>query len=884
MNPLPNSAPPKKSAKRKLFDDGPAAERLCLESPESKLLQVALTTFMGVNNNFLWIHPENCGELFNERFNRELPGEHFLQMGEFIYPVKTTKAVAPAFIAMHPALTCESAMMKIAHAVEVSPVYKKNCSVRICTRILFEIDYQACKAEKPFFLEASKVRQLLRNQLFDCPVKPHQTYFFSYPDLGLFKVLVKNSDIGSGSASPPTSLNFLGTSTRLDFQPRRNSSICLIEPITPSKPPRGHFNVSLEDRSDRLCEWPTQDDEQAQQSHSFVRAVNKRGCPPLSYVVDLDSLATRMLKQFNDTLLAPGMGLSLTAQQRQDPSLYLELESLELHESLHAACHSSNGPAPYAYAKGIYLIENVEMLFKTKLPELLLVRGAIQKAKSIKLTVQEVIGFQKREIFGSPRKQWISTEEISKALQRMSGGVVDKQVLALQLPNGPCIVQIKKGKALSKQSPHSCRWAVDDTTKILLDSYDAAEVGIIPSLTPRTISLLILSITCKKYAENKLPQPSLAELKTAFELHRQTIFSQPFVIGQSLYWEYSGYLWKIETHSALPVGKRLADKSPWLGVVKKETGLKIRNVKLSKNLLLQGGLTSIKAIDDALNQISLGGLTLPIKEAIRTILIGHSPLTEQLQRPSMRPPKGLLMYGPPGTGKTALARELAQLLGCPKERIKWLAGSEILNMWLGESERKVRELFQPAQDASKKGGKNELYLIFIDEIDSILGSREEKSGNSARNSIVNQILSLLDGLIKSNNVLLVGTTNRKDMLDPAALRPGRFDLQVEFSLPDTAGREEIFEVHMRPLKELNIVDTNIRLHTLAEKSEGLSGAQIEAVVIEASNYSVVRLAALNLPAEEITTHPTGMITQEDFEQAISKLFPKTKTEPPSYVS
>jgi transitional endoplasmic reticulum ATPase len=191
----------------------------------------------------------------------------------------------------------------------------------------------------------------------------------------------------------------------------------------------------------------------------------------------------------------------------------------------------------------------------------------------------------------------------------------------------------------------------------------------------------------------------------------------------------------------------------------------------------------------------------------------------------MESPKGVLMYGPPGTGKTLLAKAVANEA---KSNFISVKGPELLNKYVGESEKGVREVFEKAR-------ANAPTVVFFDEIDAIAAERGgggSDAGVSER--VVSQLLTELDGLEELEDVVVVATTNRRDLLDEALLRPGRFDQHIHVTPPDTAARVKILEVHTRDRPLADDVD----LTALAERTEGFVGADIEAVCREAAAAAV----------------------------------------------
>ena len=189
------------------------------------------------------------------------------------------------------------------------------------------------------------------------------------------------------------------------------------------------------------------------------------------------------------------------------------------------------------------------------------------------------------------------------------------------------------------------------------------------------------------------------------------------------------------------------------------------------------------------------------------------------ERMGIKPPTGILLYGPPGCGKTMIAKAVATEAGANFISVK---GPEVLTMWVGESEKKVREIFRRAKQVAPS-------IIFFDEIDSLAPRRGMSMGSKVTENIVSQILTEMSGLEDMHNVTVMAATNRPDMMDPAILRPGRFDRQVLVQAPDEKARNEIFRVHTKAMPLAKDVD----IKKLARDTDGYSGADIEAICREA---------------------------------------------------
>ena len=232
------------------------------------------------------------------------------------------------------------------------------------------------------------------------------------------------------------------------------------------------------------------------------------------------------------------------------------------------------------------------------------------------------------------------------------------------------------------------------------------------------------------------------------------------------------------------------------------------------------------------------------------------PLSEPelFTRLGIDPPKGVLLYGPPGTGKTLIARAVANEVDAYFDTI---SGPEIVSKYKGQSEERLREAFNRASE-------NAPAILFIDEIDSIAGARDDDA--DMENRVVAQLLTLLDGLENREEVVVIGATNRVDAIDPAIRRGGRFDREIEIGVPDEQGRREIIDVHTRDMPLAEDVD----LDDLAGRTHGFVGADIDSLTREAG------MAALR--RREETTAEETTVTTADFEEALTGVEPSAMRE------
>lgn len=247
----------------------------------------------------------------------------------------------------------------------------------------------------------------------------------------------------------------------------------------------------------------------------------------------------------------------------------------------------------------------------------------------------------------------------------------------------------------------------------------------------------------------------------------------------------------------------------------------------------------------------IGGLE-HVKQELKEAVEWPLNHPEAFKRLGVSPPKGILIYGPPGTGKTMLAKAVATE---SESNFILVNGPSLLSKWVGESEKAVRKIFEKARQTSPT-------IIFFDEIDSLAPRRGIGSDSRVTERVVNQLLSEIDGLEALHDVVIIGATNRPDILDTALLRPGRFDRIILVPSPDTKAREEIFKVHTKNMP----LAKGINIKKLAETTEGYVGADIEAICREAA---IMRLRK-DMNAKEVGA--------DNFEEAMDKVKPSSTKE------
>jgi transitional endoplasmic reticulum ATPase len=261
---------------------------------------------------------------------------------------------------------------------------------------------------------------------------------------------------------------------------------------------------------------------------------------------------------------------------------------------------------------------------------------------------------------------------------------------------------------------------------------------------------------------------------------------------------------------------------------------------------------------------NVGGLRTEVQR-VREMIELPMKHPEVFQKLGIEPPKGVLLYGPPGTGKTLIAKAMANESGA---NFFSIAGPEIMSKYYGESEQRLREIFEEAN-------KNTPSIIFIDELDSIAPKRSEVTGEVERR-VVAQLLAMMDGLKERGQVVVIGATNRIDAIDPALRRPGRFDREIEIGVPDRNDRVELLQIHVRNMP----IDEDVDLESLADRTHGFVGADINALCKESAMKALRRYLPDLGTEDEIPPEIVEKmsVSDDDFEEALKGVEPSAMRE------
>ncbi|CAG2254590.1 NSF [Mytilus edulis] len=298
--------------------------------------------------------------------------------------------------------------------------------------------------------------------------------------------------------------------------------------------------------------------------------------------------------------------------------------------------------------------------------------------------------------------------------------------------------------------------------------------------------------------------------------------------------------------------------------------------------------TSIINPDWDFNKMGIGGLDSEFSAIFRRAFASRVFPPEVVEQIGIKHVKGILLFGPPGTGKTLMARQIGKMLNAREPKI--INGPQILDKYVGESEANVRKLFADAEEEEKRCGSHSgLHIIIFDEIDAICKARGSVAGNTGvHDTVVNQLLAKIDGVDQLNNILVIGMTNRKDMIDEALLRPGRLEVQMEIGLPDEYGRTQILNIHTTTMRENGKMAPDVEIKELATMTKNFSGAEIEGLVKAATSTAMNRLIKAS---SKVEVDPEAMekilVTRKDFlhalENDVKPAFGSSKEEFEKYI-
>ncbi|KAF4115991.1 vesicle-fusing ATPase [Onychostoma macrolepis] len=354
--------------------------------------------------------------------------------------------------------------------------------------------------------------------------------------------------------------------------------------------------------------------------------------------------------------------------------------------------------------------------------------------------------------------------------------------------------------------------------------------------------------------------------------------NQGFTVGQQLVFSFCDKLFGLVIKDIEAMDPSILRGEPASGKKQKiETGLLIGNSQVifekseSSSLTLVGKAKTKEARQTIINpdwnfeKMGIGGLDREFSDIFRRAFASRVFPPDIVEQMGCKHVKGILLFGPPGCGKTLMARQIGKMLNAREPKI--VNGPEILNKYVGESEANIRKLFADAEEEQKRLGANSgLHIIIFDELDAICKQRGTgASSTGVHDTVVNQLLSKIDGVEQLNNILVIGMTNRPDLIDEALMRPGRFEVKMEIGLPDEKGRLQILNIHTAKMREFNLLCGDVDVKELAAETKNYSGAELEGLVRAAQSTAMNRhIKATSTVEVDMERAEKLQVTRTDF--------------------
>jgi hypothetical protein len=695
-----------------------------------------------------------------------------------------------------------------------------HCLATISFEMMFHDGYNAITGDHAAF-ELSELRSDCQRQLADKYISLGQHLLLDTPS---GRVKLTATDVELQNVSSTASWGIIDATTKIHFKPRGGSPISIAHQCEYDRNAKFNFKVSING------------DEEGR----------SRGLLPLSY----DALEASVVKALSGNKLHKNQKYSITSEGHRLSITFLgpKRPTVEPHSHYIKSYLYAENPIRFTTGRSIVLLRNDSHIAKELTAE-------IYAAERVEGNTQ-LIG------------KYIDAKELETSFRQAQAEFYAGENLAIQLAAVKVHLKIKSALPLGTVAAREPKgwqhkWSLTAESKISLTTSAAVRWKLMNSLEAVEAGSVSVAIYYK--SENPLILNE-SDMRRAV----QSALTKGIARNSTFSIRLAGHNFEAKIID-FDYAKKEGRQAPLEVLGKLQEGTTIKLINSSLNFALISTTSSTDSIA-LLKQMGLGGLSEAGKRVVSKIVSQRSSsLKVEWERRSSHPIKGILLYGPPGTGKTFLARCIPALLGCGDSHVIQISATEVLSKWVGNSEENIRNLFAPARQAATNfENKGQVVVLIIDEIDGILPIRSDSS-NSHRNGLVNEFLSQMDGLKELNNIVIVGTTNRLDQLDPAVRRPGRFDKIIEIKAPDCADRLEILEIHIAAMQKQGLLAPDVILKVIAQKTKRFTGADLRGLVQEAVGYTMERLQRLDNLGEKVSDHPEGLTNMADFEAALTAI-------------
>jgi ATP-dependent 26S proteasome regulatory subunit len=793
--------------------------------------------------NCVWMNAQDIGKYFQAKNTEQPP---FARIANRVYAIVAKSWVKPGEIAVSPV-----------QYEEVSPVINNDDTV-IVTPYRQDSEYQRDLSKAKFILQPQAVlnseeSSSVSKNILD--VEDIKKYFLNHYTDQIFKegqsihCTINNREynatfISGESKDTPRNKHYFSAirgTTDLFFETVEWAPSILTEKKVPEFSPVFRFDVSVEGLDNY---------------HDTTR--------PLIY--NVEKFEKQVREALENKWLVPGMFIEFSLDEGVDVKVTLAETILPKK----AAELQQKQPE---YVKAYQLTEAAGLKFVSDNVDICAVKGSPLKPKRATFKITMLDSLPGTTVTQDHIRNWVDVKSLKKKVRDSlnifcedTKFYIDHQGYLYTLE----VHSIDNENLIDSDPFNAKHWKLDKDTKILFNMNKNIDLNLVPDEKAHALESIKLKITpVSTVKTDEVLEIDEEKLEKAIRdfLPIQRAPNQCFTL---------------DLGNDQVVDVKVADMGfknskyngriyPRLGKIVSDTSLdydysiyKIRMVHPPNVVRFKNGDPR-----EAMEDLGLTGLSDHIIETVETLVYPLGELWEWAEKLNIKPPKGLLLYGPAGTGKTTFADGIGKLLGIPDSNIKKISAKDIHNKWVGESEKNLHKLFAPAIKAAQ-ADSSERFIIFIDEVESLCENRKNSTG-SYKKDIVGALLAEMDGFNKLTNVMVIGTTNDFERIDPAFLRPGRFSEHLEFPLPDAAGRKKILEYHTKELRENDHMEEDIDLDHYAAIANNFSGDHIKGLVWSAKTFNLRRLSKLKLKSEEIENHPDHRVSKEDFKLAFEKI-------------